>query len=101
MYEVAVLVSIDVEGKHTSDKAINTITISEMVPEMKPTKSNIRVDPQSVARATRLVWLRIEKIPLSPHIAMKAMKKPIVHNVINTNQAMMTGLYLKIRKTCR
>lgn len=101
MYEVSVLVSVDVKDKHTSGKDINTVTRSEMVPEIKTPKSNMRVDPHSLAWTTGLMWLRAEKIPLSPHIAMKAVKKPIVHKAMNTIQAMMAERYLEIIKTSR
>jgi hypothetical protein len=87
--------------RHTIGMGINTVMRSEIVPEINTPKSSIRVEPHSLAWTTGFIWLRAEKIPWSPHIAIKAVKKPIVHRLIERIQTMATGRNFGMLKTCR
>ena len=89
------------KDRHTIGKGSSTVTKSEMVPEIKTPKSNILVEPHSLAWTAGLIWSRAEKRPLSPQMAMNAVKKPMVHIVMKTIHAMITGRNFGMLKICR
>jgi hypothetical protein len=74
---------------HTIGKGISTVIKSDTVPDISTPKSNFCVDPHSLFWTAGLIWLRAEKMPWSPQIAMKAVKKLIVHRVMTTIHVMM------------
>lgn len=80
---------------------IKTVTRSNTVPEISTPKSSMRVDPHSLAWTAGFIWLRAEKIPWSPHIAMNAVKNATVHKVMNTIHTMIAERNFGMRKICR